>query len=543
MYDASDAEDASAFHAESTPRYRAALPSQSEGTPDSLDDREALAADRIGSRDRRDARRLDDIGAGWQASALHFGAHPAPSSVNEGIANALCCSTLRRGLHLLAADTGDVSAALPENTRSRLAALDFASALRLETGDVAKGDPQGRWRLSEWMDVERYKTLGIDCLLFDVAGQSTRCRYPRQELLRDLQRGAGQATQYPYVQSSDDAFIRNSVPVIADDTASPARCRSAFAQAVRHGTPPSAVGMPKMRDLRLVDPAFQAEPALVVREGVIFVVLDDQLRSVIQSDRVLVFAPDSVPTKHARAVLAERLAAAADSWYAPFEFVVLEALLVAGSDLLEAEVSRLERRIDLSLATLRRRITKERAEQLRLLKARLLRLAQRCRTFRDALTRALDDEQTLRHMYLSEMRHAIGARRALHDDEEVELLLENYLQIAQNQVSRTELLERRIRIAQDIYELQLAAAQNRLWSFSIVVRLAFVALLIMAVPTDYIGMSLWLPIFNELHFYWPWYVMTSLTIAASVIGVAVTLRQWSARGLLFGLFSQGDSET
>eukprot|EP00166_Cyanidium_caldarium_P002186 ctg_2206.g432 len=397
MYDASDAEDASAFHAESTPRYRAALPSQSEGTPDSLDDREALAADRIGSRDRRDARRLDDIGAGWQASALHFGAHPAPSSVNEGIANALCCSTLRRGLHLLAADTGDVSAALPENTRSRLAALDFASALRLETGDVAKGDPQGRWRLSEWMDVERYKTLGIDCLLFDVAGQSTRCRYPRQELLRDLQRGAGQATQYPYVQSSDDAFIRNSVPVIADDTASPARCRSAFAQAVRHGTPPSAVGMPKMRDLRLVDPAFQADPALVVREGVIFVVLDDQLRSVIQSDRVLVFAPDSVPTKHARPVLAERLAAAADSWYAPFEFVVLEALLVAGSDLLEAEVSRLERRIDLSLATLRRRITKERAEQLRLLKARLLRLAQRCRTFRDALTRALDDEQTLRH--------------------------------------------------------------------------------------------------------------------------------------------------
>ena len=540
MYDASDAEDTAALNAESTPKYRAATSSESEGSPDSLNDREALAADRIGGRDRRGARRLDDTGAGWQASALHSGAHPAPSSANGGIADALCCSTLWRRPRPLAAETGDVSAALPENGCSLPAALDFASALRLEAGDVAKGDPRGRSRISEWLDVERYKTLGIDCLLFDVAGQSTRCGYPRQELLRDLQRGAGRATKYPYVQSSDDAFIQNSVPVIADGTASPGMCRSASAQAVRNGTPPSAVGMPKMRDLRLVDPAFQAEPVLVVREGAIFVALDDHIRSVIQSDRVLVFAPDSVPAEHARAVLAERLAAAADSWYAPFEFVVLEALLVAASDLLDAEMVRLERRIDLSLATLRQRVTKERAEQLRLLKAHLLRLAQRCRTFRDALTRALDDEQTLRHMYLSEMRHATGAPRALHDDEEVELLLENYLQIAQNQVSRTELLERRIRIAQDIYELQLAAAQNRLWSFSIVVRLAFVTLLIMAVPTDYIGMTLWLPIFNELHVYWPWYVMTSLIIVVTAVGVAVTVRQWSARGLLFGLFSQGD---
>ncbi|KAJ5291904.1 Magnesium transporter MRS2/LPE10 [Penicillium angulare] len=186
------------------------------------------------------------------------------------------------------------------------------------------------------------------------------------------------------------------------------------------------------RELRNADLKSQGIPHILVRPATIFISILS-LRLLVQSDRVLLFLPNSEADgvrmedvfEHN---LQSKIQAEQGSGFTPtlpFELRVLDAALASVTAILEAEHLILQGEVENRL----RVSAKEDLAHLTLVELlergkRVATIEQRARQFRSALQELLNNDEDMALMYLSDRQ--AGKPHAIADHQEVEYLLEAY---------------------------------------------------------------------------------------------------------------------
>lgn len=252
------------------------------------------------------------------------------------------------------------------------------------------------------------------------------------------------------------------------------------------------------RDLRAVDatnPHACKNPSVVVRQHVIVCNLPP-LRCVVVWDRLLALLPadDDELADELQRQLADQLyptdkpisedalsideAAAKDSSLslaelddeAPFELRALEAVLRTCTLRLDAACEEVEPAAEGTMRELQtaRQVQLASLERLRHVKNAVSHLEARTRDTAEALEAILDEDEDMCMMRLSLLRERPQlfdppiSPELLTQHEDVELLLESYLQDAEAVQTRLELIRLRIDNAEDLFGMKLDLARNRL---------------------------------------------------------------------------------
>ncbi|KAK4536057.1 hypothetical protein CDCA_CDCA07G2082 [Cyanidium caldarium] len=418
------------------------------------------------------------------------------------------------------------------------------------------------------------RTTILECLEFDTFGKQRVRRFTRQELLEELRHGPQEITEQlspRHRLAEDGAYagesggnVVTSVGAAAPDSAvsilpqaldldvshgmhrvnAPAAADN-DAAAVEAGAvqkkPLTKYERVQYRDIRLVDPAFSSEQVLVVRDNAILVVLDNHMRAIIQATRLFLFDHRSARAVRAAQVVSTRLQSVTIDEYAPFEFVVLESLLIAVYADMEETLSHIEPLVQRDLQELSRVVNTRRIERLRLDVRRLALLASRSRGVMELLDQVLDEDEDMSQMYLTEKRYQPELPRHPLDHEHVEILLESYFQMFQSLVRRVELLDHTVDDTQSVVEIKLDTVQNRLLSFTVVQHVLTALFFGLVMVADVFGMNLNCPWYNITDTVAPWVGTVVGSVALGAVALVACLYWLSRRGMLFGIFAYNQS--
>ncbi|KAH7388374.1 hypothetical protein KP509_16G072400 [Ceratopteris richardii] len=201
----------------------------------------------------------------------------------------------------------------------------------------------------------------------------------------------------------------------------------------------------RMRDIRSVDPSLwvtNSAPALLIRDHAILLNLGS-LRAIASADSVLIFDHNSIGATTFLDLLLPRLNPDSTSGFPtmPFELEVVEAALLSRTQRLERRLMEVEPRVLSLLKVLPNCLTANVLEELRLSKQALVELCSKAEALRQMLLELLESPQEIRRMTIMGRRCTIrkedgsvecfiSSDKQLADDEEeeMEMLLENYLQ-------------------------------------------------------------------------------------------------------------------
>ncbi|KAG8655157.1 magnesium transporter MRS2-11, chloroplastic isoform X2 [Manihot esculenta] len=212
------------------------------------------------------------------------------------------------------------------------------------------------------------------------------------------------------------------------------------------------------RDIRSVDPSLfltNSMPSLVVREHAILLNLGS-LRAIAMQERVLIFDYNCKGGKAFIDTLLPRLNPRNVNGgpCMPFELEVVEAALLSRVQRLEQRLMTVEPRVQALLEVLPNRLTADILEELRISKQTLVELGSRAGALRQMLLDLLEDPHEIRLICIMgrnctlvkgndnvECSVPLEKQIAEEEEEEIEMLLENYLQSSRRlEVSRVELL-------------------------------------------------------------------------------------------------------
>lgn len=247
------------------------------------------------------------------------------------------------------------------------------------------------------------------------------------------------------------------------------------------------------RDIRQVDPAFAPKPALWIRHTALVFSME-KLRAIIFRSKLLIFDPDSEATVKAADIAAKLVQVYSDG--TPFELKALEALLIHVLNELDTYFTDLKPNVDMQLKELPADLSGKKLEELRLLKQKLSHLRSRSVTVQDLLEKLLDEDDDMANMYLTEKHTKDGARNS-GDHDEVEMLLEAYLQGVDDIVNQTTLLSDAIEDTEDLVMIHLDTLRNRLLSVELGLSVVSMTFGVGSVVSGIFGMNLPIALFDE----------------------------------------------
>ncbi|XP_030451372.1 magnesium transporter MRS2-11, chloroplastic [Syzygium oleosum] len=198
------------------------------------------------------------------------------------------------------------------------------------------------------------------------------------------------------------------------------------------------------RDIRSIDPSLwliNSMPSLLVREHAILLNLGS-LRAIAMPERVLIFNYNSRGGKAFIDSLLPRLNPNMNGGHCmPFELEVVEAALISRIQRYEQRLMNLEPRVLSLLEVLPNRLTADILEELRLSKQMLVELGSRAGALKQMLLDLLEDPHEIRRICIMgrnctltkgndnvECSVPLEKQIAEEEEEEIEMLLENYLQ-------------------------------------------------------------------------------------------------------------------
>ncbi|XP_021899081.1 magnesium transporter MRS2-11, chloroplastic-like [Carica papaya] len=199
------------------------------------------------------------------------------------------------------------------------------------------------------------------------------------------------------------------------------------------------------RDIRTVDPSLfltNSMPSLLVREHAILLNLGS-LRAIAMQEHVLIFDYNRKGGKAFLDSLLPRLNPRNTNGgpCMPFELEVVEAALLSRTQRLEQRLMDLEPRVQALLEILPNRLTADILEQLRISKQMLVELGSRAGALRQMLLDLLEDPHEIRRICImgrnctlkkgnDDVECSVPLEKQIADEEEeeIEMLLENYLQ-------------------------------------------------------------------------------------------------------------------
>ncbi|CAM9255219.1 unnamed protein product [Pylaiella littoralis] len=274
------------------------------------------------------------------------------------------------------------------------------------------------------------------------------------------------------------------------------RTRMRRSESISAGVPMSSLNL-HLRDMRqLFSYQAKSEPAISVRRNCVLVNFET-LRGIVLVDRILLVVDpgaDSILMEVRKAVNESH-----DDVY-EFELKALEALLSVSSKRLEREVREVEQPIAAIVHTLegsgKGATSAKNNDRFRGFLNSINVLENRAKARRRALLMVLEDDTDLAMMNLTRMYQSPEdylpplSTEVLEDHEEVELLLEAYLQDINSIYNVLELLQGRARSTEALVMVKLDIARNRILTAGLIFSMASTCLTLGALVSGIFGMNL-----------------------------------------------------
>lgn len=290
-----------------------------------------------------------------------------------------------------------------------------------------------------------------------------------------------------------------------------------------------------VRDMRQIDPAFTAKPAIWVREDAMVVSLES-VRAIILHNKMFVFDPDNDKVRMPIQYIQKRLLNNVEDVFLPFEFRALEGILIYTCTVLESEFTVIEPHLRETLGDLPKHITNEQLERLRHLEQKLNHYYSRSRKVQAALQSVLDEDEDMADMYLTEKRRNPGVTRNPMDHDEAEMLLETYLQNVDDLTSKAGLLNTAIDDTENLIEIHLDTMQNRLLLVDLIITVIMTLLSFGTMVTGIFGMNMPLPdgISQLPTSQYYFYGCVILMVLVMTVGFVVLTRWCKRQGIYHG---------
>jgi magnesium transporter len=287
------------------------------------------------------------------------------------------------------------------------------------------------------------------------------------------------------------------------------------------------------RDIRQVDPAFSAKPALWVRHSALVVSLEG-VRAIILHDKMFLFDPSSPVAQTAATVIRQSVMTTTDMQedpHLPFEFKALEGIFIIGILGLEQEFNGMKPVIDRHLRDLPNDLTTRMLEELRVNKQRLHQFLARAHSVRDILDKLLDEDEDMANMYLSEKHASPSQSRNVENHDEVEMLLEAYMQVIDELVNRADLLNNAIEDTEDLVMIHLDTLRNRLLSVDLALNIFGMAFAFGGCVSSVFGMNLLFPLDTPSKGNYSFLIVVLVIVGFAVVVPWVSLVALKKRGL------------
>ncbi|KAF0927422.1 hypothetical protein E2562_032727 [Oryza meyeriana var. granulata] len=263
----------------------------------------------------------------------------------------------------------------------------------------------------------------------------------------------------------------------------------------------------RLRDTRSVDPSLwlmNSMPSLLVREQAILVNLGS-LRAIAMHERVLIFNYNSPGGKAFLDSLLPRLNPRNINGgpVMPFQLEVVEAALLSRIQRLEQRLMHIEPRVGALLEVLPNRLTADVLEQLRLSKQALVELGSRAGDLKQMLIDLLDDPHEIRRICImgrnctldrlsDDMECSVPLEKQIaeEEEEEIEMLLENYLQRCESIHGQAERLLDSAREMEDSIAVNLSSRRLEVSRVELLLQVGTFCVAIGALIAGIFGMNL-----------------------------------------------------
>ncbi|KAH0746676.1 hypothetical protein KY285_008333 [Solanum tuberosum] len=295
------------------------------------------------------------------------------------------------------------------------------------------------------------------------------------------------------------------------------------------------------RDIRSVDPSLwltNSMPALLVREHAILLNLGS-LRAIVMQERVLIFNYNRLGGKAFIDSLLPRLNPTSTNGgpSMPFVLEVVEAALHSRIQRLEHRLWDLEPRVQALLAVLPNRLTADILEELRISKQKLVELGSRAGALKQMLLDILEDTHEIRHICIIgrncvlkkendeiECSVPLDKEIAEEEEEEIEMLLENYLQRCESCHGQAERLLDSAKEMEDSIAVNLSSRRLEVSRFELILQVGTFCVAVGALVAGIFGMNLRSYLEEHVFAFW-------LTTAGIIVGavLAFYLMYWYLR--------------
>ncbi|XP_049353497.1 magnesium transporter MRS2-11, chloroplastic isoform X1 [Solanum verrucosum] len=295
------------------------------------------------------------------------------------------------------------------------------------------------------------------------------------------------------------------------------------------------------RDIRSVDPSLwltNSMPALLVREHAILLNLGS-LRAIVMQERVLIFNYNRLGGKAFIDSLLPRLNPTSTNGgpSMPFVVEVVEAALHSRIQRLEHRLWDLEPRVQALLEVLPNRLTADILEELRISKQKLVELGSRAGALKQMLLDILEDTHEIRHICIigrncvlkkenDEIECSVPLDKEIveEEEEEIEMLLENYLQRCESCHGQAERLLDSAKEMEDSIAVNLSSRRLEVSRFELILQVGTFCVAVGALVAGIFGMNLRSYLEEHVFAFW-------LTTAGIIVGavLAFYLMYWYLR--------------
>ncbi|CAL4926707.1 unnamed protein product [Urochloa decumbens] len=263
----------------------------------------------------------------------------------------------------------------------------------------------------------------------------------------------------------------------------------------------------RLRDTRSVDPSLwlmNSMPSLLVREQAILINLGS-LRAIAMYERVLIFNYNSPGGKAFLELLLPRLNPRNINGgpAMPFQLEVVEAALLSRIIRMEQRLMKIEPSVGALLEVLPNRLTADVLEQLRLSKQALVELGSRAGDLKQMLIDLLEDPHEIRRICImgrnctldrlsDDMQCSVPLDKQIaeEEEEEIEMLLENYLQRCESCHGQAERLLDSAREMEDSIAVNLSSRRLEVSRVELLLQVGTFCIAVGALVAGIFGMNL-----------------------------------------------------
>lgn len=247
------------------------------------------------------------------------------------------------------------------------------------------------------------------------------------------------------------------------------------------------------RDLRSIDTSsLDIIPLFIIRSPSSIVVNLLHIKALIKKDQVMIFdtSTPEIAKKLGLFMYDLEMVLKLPPGNAPFEFRVLEGILISITTYLESEMKSLASNCNQILAELEKDVDRRKLQELLIRLKRLSSFHQRTLLIRDVLDDLLDNDEDLAAMYLTHVKRYEPSNDSVSDYSDLEMLLEAYYNHCDELVQQAGSLLNDIKVTEEIVNIILDANRNSLMLFELKVSIYTLGFTVATLLPAFYGMNL-----------------------------------------------------